>query len=191
MEIGLYFGSFNPIHIGHLIIASYARQTTALQQVWLVVSPQNPHKVSASLLNEYDRLYMVNLAIEDGGNDLKTSDVEFHLPKPSYTIHTLTYLTEKYPQHNFSIIMGSDSYTNLPKWKNYDHVLKNHKLYIFERPGYPISTTLSGRIEILKAPLLEISSTQIRAMIKKGLSVRYLVPEKPLREIENNRYYKN
>ena len=190
MEIGLYFGSFNPIHVGHLIIASYARQTTSLQQVWLVVSPQNPLKLSSSLLNEYHRLHLVKIAIEDDAH-LRVTDVEFHLPKPSYTVHTLAYLSEKYPQHHFSIIMGSDSFSNLDKWKNYEHIVHNHKIYIFKRPGFEITNHVNKSIEVVDAPLLQISSTIIRAMIKKGLSVRYLVPEKAVKEIEANRYYKD
>ncbi|MES2774104.1 MAG: nicotinate (nicotinamide) nucleotide adenylyltransferase [Bacteroidota bacterium] len=190
MEIGLYFGSFNPIHVGHLIIASYAKQTTALQQVWLVVSPQNPLKLSSSLLNEYHRLHLVKMTIEDDVN-LRVTDVEFHLPKPSYTVHTLAYLTEKYPQHQFSIIMGSDSYTNLHKWKNYEHIIRNHKIYIFNRPGFEVTSPLNENIEFVDAPLLQISSTTIRAMIKKGLSIRYLVPEKAAKEIEDSRYYRD
>lgn len=190
MEIGLYFGSFNPVHVGHLIIASYAKQTTTLQQVWLVVSPHNPLKHSNTLLNEYHRLHMVKLAIEDDPN-LKASDVEFHLPKPSYTVHTLAYLKEKYPHHTFSIIMGSDSFTNLPKWKNYDHILRNHKIYVFNRPGFEITNHLNGRIEFIDAPLLQISSTEIRKFIRNDLSVRYLVPDKAVKEIEDNRYYKD
>jgi nicotinate-nucleotide adenylyltransferase len=190
MEIGLYFGSFNPVHVGHLIIASYARQTTTLQQVWMVVSPQNPLKPSSTLLNEYHRLALVNLAIDDD-KTLKSSDVEFHLPKPSYTVHTLAYLTEKYPQHQFSIIMGSDSFTNLPKWKNYQTILKNHKIYVFNRPGYEITDLLGGNVAFINAPLLEISATEIRKMVKNNLSIRYLVPEKVAKEIADNRYYKD
>ncbi|MEO7312047.1 MAG: nicotinate (nicotinamide) nucleotide adenylyltransferase [Chitinophagaceae bacterium] len=190
MEIGLYFGSFNPIHVGHLIIASYARQTTSLQQVWLVVSPHNPLKHASGLLNEYHRLHFVRLAIEDDLH-LKATDVEFHLPKPSYTVHTLAYLKAKYPHHTFSIIMGSDSFTNLPKWKNYRHILDHHKIYIFMRPGFDVTDDLDGRIEVIEAPLLQISSTEIRSMIKKGLSVRYLVPDKAIKEIEDNRYYRD
>ncbi len=190
MEIGLYFGSFNPVHVGHLIVASYAKQTTVLNQVWLVVSPHNPLKASASLLNEYHRLHLVKLAIEDDTN-LKVTDVEFHLPKPSYTVHTLAYLKEKYPQHQFSIIMGSDSFSNLPKWKNYEHIIRNHKIYIFKRPGFEVNNHLNGNIEFIEAPLLQISSTDIRAMIKKGMGVRYLVPEKAVKEIDDNRYYRD
>jgi len=189
MHIGLYFGSFNPIHIGHLIIASYAKHTTDLSQVWLVVSPQNPLKPAKSLLNEYDRLHLIHLAINDDPN-LKVTDVEFKLPKPSYTVHTLAYLEEKYPNHTFSIIMGSDSFSNLTQWKNYEHIIANHKLYIFQRPGYNIKNTLGADIQLLDAPLLEISSTHIREMIRASIPIRYLVPEAVAVEIEKNRYYK-
>src|SRR5919199_1678054 len=119
MKVGLYFGSFNPVHIGHLIIANHILNETDLQKIWFVVSPQNPFKHSSTLLNEYDRYYLVQKAIEDDSR-LKASDVEFHLPKPSYSAHTLTYLTEKYPSYNFRVIMGSDSFQNLGKWKNWE-----------------------------------------------------------------------
>lgn len=190
MEIGLYFGSFNPVHIGHLIIANYVRQTIDLQQVWLVVSPHNPLKPSASLLNEYNRLHLVKLAVEDDPY-LKASDVEFHLPRPSYTVHTLAYLKEKYPQHQFSIIMGSDSFSNLSRWKNHEYIINHHKIYIFNRPEFEVKDTLGANIQFIDAPLLQISSTEVRNMIKKGLSVRYLLPDKVVKDIETNRYYKN
>lgn len=189
MDIGLYFGSFNPIHIGHLIIASYAKNTTLLDQVWLVVSPQNPLKASTSLLNEYQRLHLVNLSIEDDKN-LKASDVEFHLPKPSYTVHTLAYLSEKYPQHTFSIIMGSDSFSNLSHWKNYQHIVQQHKIYVFNRPGFEVTNNIGANIEFIDAPLLEISSTNIRNLIKKSIPIRYLVTDNVAKEIEIGRYYK-
>jgi len=139
MNIGLYFGSFNPIHNGHLIIANHVLNTTDLAQVWLIVSPQNPLKKANSLLNEYHRLHLVKSAIE-GEKNLKASSIEFKLPKPSYTIDTLTHLKEKYPQHDFSIIMGSDSFNNIHKWKNYQLLLKDHYIYIYKRPGSEIST---------------------------------------------------
>jgi nicotinate-nucleotide adenylyltransferase len=189
MHIGLYFGSFNPIHIGHLIIASYARHTTDLQQVWLIVSPHNPLKPSKSLLNEYDRLHLIHKAIDDDPN-LKVSDVEFKLPKPSYTVHTLAHLTEKYPQHRFSIIMGSDSFMNLPQWKNFEYIIQHHRLYIFERPGFAIDNKLEADIHQIDAPLLEISSTKIREMIRRSIPIRYLVPEEVAKEIEVSRYYR-
>lgn len=188
MHIGLYFGSFNPIHIGHLIIASYARHTTDLKQVWLVVSPQNPLKPSGSLLNEYNRLHLVNLAIKDDPY-LKASDIEFNLPKPSYTIDTLAYLTEKYPQHTFAIIMGSDSLQNLDKWKNYQTLLAKYPLYIFRRPGFDIKNYPGATLKIIDAPLLEISSTQVRNFIKNKIPVRYLIPDSVATEIEASHYY--
>lgn len=189
MKIGLYFGSFNPIHIGHLIIANHVADTTDLQKVWFVVSPQNPLKQSASLLNEYDRLHLINISIE-GENKLRTSNVEFGLPKPSYTVDTLTYLIEKFPEHEFSIIMGSDSFSNITKWKNYKVILKNYRLYIYKRPGFEIDNALKKDLIILDAPLLEISSTRIRELLKKGKSVKYLVPDTVKEEIERNGYYK-
>ena len=190
MKVGLYFGSFNPIHHGHLLIASYVLDHTDLQQVWFVVSPQNPLKPAASLLNEYHRLYLVQLAVE-GEKNLKASDIEFKLPKPSYTIDTLTYLQEKFPNHEFSIIMGSDSFQNLPKWKNGDWLLKNYSVYIYKRPGYEILPNYPGAKDIheLDAPLLPISSTHVRRNIKEGKSIRYLVPESVRTEIERNGYY--
>ncbi len=191
MKVGLYFGSFNPVHHGHLIIANFIVQQTGIDQVWLVVSPQNPLKQSASLLNEYNRLYLVQIAIEDESS-LKASDIEFRLPKPSYTIDTLTYLQEKYPSHEFSIIMGSDSYQNLPAWKNYEQLLRNYQVIVYKRPGFEIKNIHEqSNTIILKAPLLEISSTYIRKIIKQGKSIRYLVPEKVRIEIEQNGYYKN
>lgn len=190
MNIGLYFGSFNPIHNGHLIIANFIVQNTDLDQVWFVISPQNPLKKSATLLNEYHRLHLVQISIEDE-HALKASDIEFRLPKPSYTIDTLTYLQEKYPSHNFSVIMGSDSYQNLPAWKNYKQLLDNYPIIVYERPGFKPVIHEGSNSVILKAPLLEISSTYIRKTIKNGKSIRYLVPDKVRLEIEQNRYYKN
>jgi nicotinate-nucleotide adenylyltransferase len=190
MKIGLYFGSFNPIHHGHLLIASYMLQHTDLQQVWFVVSPQNPLKPAASLLNEYHRFFLVQLAI-DGESRFKASDIEFKLPKPSFTVDTLTYLQEKYPTNEFSVIMGSDSYQNLPKWKNYDWLLKNYSVYVYRRPEHENISIYSGGKDThsLNAPLLPISSTEIRKDIKEGRSIRYLVPENVRAEIERNRYY--
>ena len=189
MDIGLYFGSFNPVHVGHLIIASHIAATTSLNQVWFVVSPQNPFKASASLLNEYHRLHLVNIAIE-GEQQLKTSTVEFKLPKPSYTVDTLAYLTEKYPEHNFSIVMGSDGFKNLDKWKNHQALIKNYSFYIYRRPGFEITETFGATITVLDAPLLEISSTHIRNLIKEKKSIRFLVPDAVKEEIEKNRYYR-
>jgi len=188
MEIGLYFGSFNPIHIGHCIIANYVRTHTPLQQVWLVVSPQNPFKPAAGLLNEYDRLHLVKTAIE-GVDGLQASDIEFHLPRPSYTIDTLTYLAEKFPQHQFSIVMGSDGYQNIEKWKNAPVLLARYPIYVYQRPGFPVSP-YSEKTTIVNAPLLDISATIIRQMIKDNQDIKFLVPEPVRLEIEANRYYK-
>lgn len=188
MKIGLYFGSFNPVHIGHLIIANYAVNETDLNQVWFVVSPQNPFKQSSSLLNEYHRLHLIRSAIE-GENNLRVSNVEFKLPKPSYTVDTLAYLKEKYPQHEFCILMGSDGFENLNNWKNYEIIIANHLIYIYVRSGHPISLTHGATIKILNAPLLDISSTHIRELIKRKKSIRFLVPDVVKNEIETGNYY--
>jgi len=191
MKIGLYFGSFNPIHIGHLIIASFIANHTDIEQIWLIVSPHNPFKTSNTLLNEYHRLHLVKLAVEDD-DQLKASDIEFKLPRPSYTIDTLTYLSEKYPQHQFSIIIGSDSYGNLHKWKNAELIIRDYPIYVYERPGYETDKNgyISDNITFLKAPLLDISATEIRKAIQQGRSIRYLVSDKVRAEIERNNYYK-
>jgi nicotinate-nucleotide adenylyltransferase len=189
MNIGLYFGSFNPVHHGHLIIASHVVQSTGLDQVWFIVSPQNPLKPAAGLLNEYHRLYLIKAAI-DGENHLRASDIEFKLPRPSYTIDTLAYIGEKYPNHKFSIIMGSDSYQNLPRWKNFGQLLKTTDFYIYTRAGFEnIPEYENARITILEAPLLQISATHIRNILREGKSIRYLVPDVVKEEIERNRYY--
>lgn len=188
MNIGLYFGSFNPVHIGHLIIANYCATQTNLDQVWFVISPQNPFKNPNSLLNEYHRLHMINSAIEEDVK-LKASNVEFKLPKPSYTVDTLAYLKEKYPQHTFNIIMGSDSFKNLDKWKNYEQIIKHHHLYVYKRPGFEIINTINANVIELNAPLLDISSTHIRKLIAEKKSIRFLVPDAVEKEILSNNYY--
>ncbi|SJZ65233.1 nicotinate (nicotinamide) nucleotide adenylyltransferase [Sediminibacterium ginsengisoli] len=189
MKIGLYFGSFNPVHTGHLIIASHIANHTDLDQVWLVVSPQNPLKPSAVLLNEYDRLHLVRLAIENDPQ-LKVSEIEFKLPRPSYTIDTLIHLQEKYPKHTFSVIMGSDSYQNLPRWKNASLLMNQYRIIVYMRPGFPVEETEGVNLVQLNAPLLDISSTIIRNTIKSGKTIRYLVPDNVRAEIESNHYYK-
>ncbi len=190
MNIGLYFGSFNPVHSGHLIIASHIISNSNLDELWFVVSPQNPFKSQATLLNENHRLHLLKTAVE-GEQKLKVSNVEFRLPKPSYTINTLTYLTEKYPNHTFSIIMGSDSFLNLEKWKNFQPLINNHLVYVYKRPGFEVLNKFNANIIILKAPLLEISSTHIRELIRNGKSIRYLVPDSVKEEIDKNNYYKS
>lgn len=189
MKIGLYFGSFNPIHVGHLIIANHVLNETDLERIWFIVSPQNPLKHNNSLLNEYDRLHLIRTAIEDDPR-MKVSDIEFYLPKPSYTINTLTFLKEKYPEHNFSVIMGSDSFQNIHKWKNHEAITGNYTIYVYKRPGFDIQKVNTEKIKILDAPLLEISATNIRELVKKGKSIRYMVPEKIREEIEGNLFFK-
>lgn len=189
MKIGLYFGSYNPIHTGHLIIANHLLNETDLDKIWLIVSPQNPFKSSGDLLNEYNRLHLARAAVEND-NRIKVSDIEFSLPKPSYTVDTLTYLEEKYPGNEFSIIMGSDSFQNLPKWKNYEVIIKRCKIYVYPRPGFETENTINANIEIVDAPLLQLSATQIRKNIRDGKSVRYMVPANVLEEIEKSGYYK-
>jgi nicotinate-nucleotide adenylyltransferase len=175
MKVGLYFGSFNPIHVGHLVIANHILNESGLDRIWFIVSPLNPFKKTENLLNEYDRLHLVQKAIE-GDVRLKASDIEFSLPKPSYTVHTLAYLEEKYPEHSFSIIMGSDGFQNLDKWKNPETIIANYPIIIYKRPGFEVDNKLNANITIMNAPLLEISSTHIRALIQSGKSIKYLVP---------------
>lgn len=189
MNIGLYFGSFNPIHIGHLIIANHVLNTSNIEKVWFVVSPQNPFKESNSLLNEFDRLHLVRLATQDD-NRIKASDIEFTLPKPSYTTNTLAFVSEKYPEHKFGIIMGSDSYQNLDKWKNYESIVSNYLIYVYKREGSEIIKPFKVEPRILNAPIIQISASQIRENIKTGKSIRYLVPEIVREEIETRKFYK-
>ena len=189
MKVGLYFGSFNPVHVGHLIIANHVLNETDLDKIWFIVSPQNPFKQNNSLLNEYDRLHLLRTAIEDDPR-MKVSDIEFYLPKPSYTINTLTYLGEKYPEQNFFIIMGSDSFQNIDKWKNYETIINNYNIYVYKRKGFDVTNNKTAGIKILDAPLLEISATNIRQLVKQGKSIRYMVPEKIREEIEGNLFFK-
>ena len=188
MNVGLYFGSFNPIHIGHLIIANHVLNSTGLQKIWFIISPQNPFKQSKALLNEYDRLHLVQKAIEHDTR-LKASDIEFTLPKPSYTVTTLAYLKDKYPNDEFSIIMGSDSFQNLNKWKNYQTIIEYYQLIIYKRPGFEVLNNLEANILTMDAPLLEISATYIRELLKRNKSIKYLVPENIEEEIKNNRFF--
>jgi nicotinate-nucleotide adenylyltransferase len=176
MKIGLYFGSFNPIHLGHLIIAQTLFQRGGLDQVWFVVSPQNPFKKQESLAHEQDRLRMVELAIADNFH-FRASDVEFRMPRPSYTIDTLTYLTDKHPQHQFSLFLGSDNLSHFPKWKNHQAILDHYPLLVYPRPGEVKRIEHPG-ITFVDGPLLDISATFIRQTLAAGLSARYLLPEK-------------
>jgi nicotinate-nucleotide adenylyltransferase len=189
MKIGLYFGSFNPIHNGHLIIANYVLQNTGMESVWFIVSPQNPFKQNHTLLNEYHRLHLVQTAIE-GETRMRAVDIEFKLPRPSYTIDTLAYLEEKYPEHEFSIIMGSDSLENIEKWKSGDVILKRYSICVYERLNYPTRQIPGAKIISIKAPLIEISASLIRSLVKNGKSIRYLVPDSVMNEIDRSGYYK-
>lgn len=188
MKIGLYFGSFNPIHHGHLIIARHLLNELEIEQVWFVVSPQNPFKQQKQLLNEYDRLNLLQLAIE-GQRDMKAVDIEFRLPRPSYTINTLTYLEEKYPQHEFALVLGGDSYQHLQQWKNGDTIIARYPLFVYRRPGHELPT-LFGKATIVDAPLLDISATHIRTLLREGKSIAFLVPEKVEQEIIRNNHYR-
>ena len=191
MKIGLFFGSFNPIHIGHLIIANYIAEYTDLKQVWFVVSPHNPLKEKESLLNEYHRLDLVNTAIE-GNTKLKSCDIEFKLPRPSYTIDTLQYLSEKYPKHEFSLIMGSDNISTIHKWKNYEKLINSYPIYVYNRENDNISELEKtySQVKFLNVPLLNISSSLIRQMIKYKKSVKYLLPENVYQQVIQAGYYK-
>ncbi|MDX2001502.1 MAG: nicotinate (nicotinamide) nucleotide adenylyltransferase [Chitinophagales bacterium] len=190
MIVGLFFGSFNPIHQGHLIIAEQVLSIGKLDEVWFVVSPQNPLKDKKSLLGEYDRLHMVQEAIWSN-EKFKACSIEFNLPKPSYTIDTLAHLGEKYPQHQFSLIMGSDSYLSLPKWKNFHSIINNYKIIV-----YPRSTSDSTKIEnnsntvVCQVPLLNVSASYIRYCIQEGISIRYLVPDNIKELIEASHWYR-
>ena len=189
MKVGLYFGSFNPIHVGHLIIANHILNETDIQKIWFVVSPQNPFKKTTSLLNEYDRLHLVQKAVENDSR-LRASDIEFLLPKPSYTAHTLAYLKERYPDNNFSIVMGSDSFQNLEKWENAETIIREYALIIYRRPGFEVENSIQANIQVMNAPLLEISATHIRELVKAGKSIKYLVPSSVEEEIASSGFFK-
>jgi nicotinate-nucleotide adenylyltransferase len=189
MQIGLYFGSFNPVHTGHLIIASCVLNETKLEKIWFVVSPQNPFKDDYSLLQARKRLALVKKSIMTDERFF-ASNAEFHLSKPSYTIHTLRHLRSVHPEHSFSIIMGSDSFQAIDKWKDFQSIIGDYKIFIFRRQGFEVYNNIGADVEILDAPLIDISSTEIRELIKKSKSIRYLVPEKVRKEIEKRDYYK-
>lgn len=177
MKVGLFFGSFNPIHVGHLIIANTMVENTDLHEVWFVVSPQNPFKKKNALLHEFDRFDMVEMAIADNYK-LRVTDIEFNLPQPSYTIDTLTYIQEKYPQYQFSLIMGSDNLVHLNKWKNYEQILQYYPILVYPRPNTQSSDLVQHpTVKFVPAPLLDISATFIRDLVQKNKSIKYLVPE--------------
>lgn len=189
-KVGLFFGSFNPVHTGHMIIANHMVEHTDLDEVWMVVSPQNPFKEKASLASDRSRLYMINLAIDDNPK-LKASDVEFSMPIPSYTIDTLAVLKEKY-NHSFVLLIGGDNLSTLPKWKNYDKLIKENEIYVFSRPGYELGPLVDHpQVTILEGtPTLQISASFIRKCIKAGKSIQYLVPDQVYHHIDGSSLYK-
>ena len=190
MHIGLFFGSFNPVHVGHMVLANYMLSFTDLDQVWLVVSPHNPLKNKSQLLNQNDRLHLVNLAINDH-TKIRSSAIEFNLPQPSYTINTLTHLREKYPNYSFSLIMGQDNLQSFAKWKNYEEILKRYHIYVYPRPNAVASEFDNHpHVHLTIAPLMEISSTFIRNAIKENKDVRFFMPEKVWQEVYELRYYR-
>jgi nicotinate-nucleotide adenylyltransferase len=190
MKIGLFFGSFNPVHNGHLMLANYMVQTTDLNKVWFVVSPHNPLKDKKTLLGEYDRLNLINLAIENNPK-LKASDIEFKLPQPSYTIDTLSYLKDKFPKHEFTLIMGSDNLATLHKWKNYQQLIEQYPIIVYQRRGFTKNPFPEVKtIQHIDFPFIDISSTFIREQIKKGISVRYFMPDVVWQYIEEMKFYK-
>ena len=189
-NIGLFFGSFNPIHIGHMIIAEYMADRTDLKQIWFVVSPHNPLKARATLANDFDRLHMVQLAVDDNPK-LRASNIEFSLPKPSYTIDTMAYLHEKYPDNSFSLIMGSDNLESIHKWKNYQILLERYTIHIYKRPGTESIPSPEGSNVIFHdVPLMDISSTFIRQSISDGRSIRYMVPDPVYHFLDGSRLYR-
>ena len=192
MKIGLYFGTFNPIHIGHLIIANHMAEYSDLDQIWMVVTPHNPHKKKSSLLDDYHRLHMVHLATEDYPK-IQPSDIEFKLPQPNYTVNTLAHLQEKFPKHEFSLIMGEDNLNSLHKWKNYEVILQNHDIYVYPRlnSGEIDEQFINHpKIHRVGAPVIELSSTFIRESIKKGKNVVPMLPNKVWEYVEHNLFYK-
>ncbi|HWY38252.1 MAG TPA: nicotinate (nicotinamide) nucleotide adenylyltransferase [Bacteroidia bacterium] len=190
-KTGLFFGSFNPIHVGHMVLANYMLEFTRLDEVWFVVSPQNPLKEKQTLLAQNHRLAMVRLAVEDHPK-LKASNIEFKLPQPSYTINTLAYLKEKYPKKDFSLIMGMDNLQTFDKWKNHEQILKNHVLFIYPRPGFNAGKFANHtNVRITEAPVMEISSSFIRNAIKENKNVSCFMPDKVSSYIMEMNFYKS
>lgn len=190
MKVALFFGSFNPVHIGHLAIANYIVEFVTVDQLWFVLSPQNPLKPKSTLLPDYQRLEILNRAIEDFPK-FQVSAIEFNLPKPSYTIDTLTYLKEKFPEHSFSLVMGADNLATINKWKNYELLLKNFKIIVYPRPNITFNKFFQEKnVELIDAPLMEISSSFIRNAIKGQKDVRYFLPQKAYEYIDEMNFYK-
>ena len=194
MKIGLYFGTFNPIHVGHMIIANHMAEHSDLEQIWMIVTPHNPLKEKNTLLDDYQRLHLVRLATEDYPK-IKPSDIEFKLPQPNYTVNTLAHLIERYPQHEFSLIMGEDNLKSFHKWKNYEYILQHHDIYIYPRISESKDAETSSvlnhtRIHKIDAPIVEISSTFIRENIKNKKNVAALLPQKVWEYLDHNNFYK-
>ncbi len=192
MKIGLFFGTFNPIHIGHLTIANHMAENSDLEQVWFVVTPQSPFKIKNSMLDNHQRLEMVFRATKDY-NKLRPSDIEFGLPQPNYTINTLTYLQEKFPEHEFALIMGEDNLKSFHKWKNYELILEHHHIYVYPRLSEGIVETEfhnNKKVHFVNAPIMELSSTFIRNSIKEGKNVRPMLPENVWAYLDEMNFYK-
>lgn len=192
MNTGLFFGSFNPIHNGHLIIAEHLLEYAKIDKIWMMVSPQNPLKNKSLLINEQHRYQMVKLAVENNPR-IKPSSFEFNLPRPSYTIDTLNALTKQYPSHKFSIIMGGDSLASINKWKNFDEILNSFEVLVYRREK-TFDTEIINKypnINLFNSPLIEISSTEIRNRLKQGISIRYLVPDAVRKYIEVNNLFRD
>lgn len=187
-KVGLLFGSFNPIHTGHLILANFLATHTDLAAVWLIISPQSPFKAATDLLDEQARLALAARAIA-GNERLRVLDIEFHLPRPSYTIDTLEELRRQHPNQEFVLLMGGDNLPGLPRWKAADRLLAEHEIYVYPRPGYALPKPLPPRVRVVDAPLLDISATFIRRCLHEGLSVRYLLPEAVEQQIREQGYY--
>jgi nicotinate-nucleotide adenylyltransferase len=189
MHIGLFFGSFNPLHCGHLIIASHMVEYSSIDKVWFMVSPHNPLKSTGDLLDEHVRLHMVRSAIAHDSR-FEASDFEFALQRPSYTIHTMEALCRAYPEHTFTLIMGADNLQSLHLWKDYERLLSSYPVYVYRREGFD-SAELADHphVQVFDVPLLNISSTFIRRAIKKGKAIRYLVPDTVESIIMEHKYY--
>lgn len=190
MHVGLFFGSFNPVHIGHLALANYMLCYTPMEQVWFVVSPHNPLKNKASLLSQNDRLHLVNLAL-DFHPKIKASNIEFDLPQPSYTVNTLAHLKEKFPSHTFSLIMGRDNLQTFDKWKNYEEILKHHEIYVYPRIGnLPSKFDTHPKVHLTEAPIIEISSTFIRKALKEKKNIQYFLHPKVWEYVDEMNLYR-
>lgn len=190
MKTGLYFGSFNPVHIGHLAIANYMIEFTDLDQLWFVISPQNPLKKQTSLLEDHKRRAMLEIAVENDDR-FRVCDIEFRMPKPSYTIDTLTWLKELHPATEFVLIMGSDGLPTFHKWKNYKIIEEQYNRYIYPRPGYPVEPGQYPNMVIADAPQMEISSTFIREALRSKRDIRHFLPGKVYEYITQMHYYED